>query len=849
MKSILIVISRHDSIIRHDTAAANIFLKDIMTKFSYFANIGATDRQGIVFASATPISGRIDLSDRLYVREAILKNKLACGEYQVGRITGVATINFGFPIINASGDISGVVYTAIKIEHLKTILSSIDVPDNSDLTFLDVNNTVLYSNLEKIYPPGSRFPENLLGKINSVSGNNTVTQHGKDGVMRIYTSRRFSELEGPTLVLGLPEQQAMARVNIITLRNIILLIIIAIAVLAVSRLLFNIFIIRRIDALVSVSDLIASGSYGSQTGISHSDDELGRLAASFDRMSISLKEYIDEKKQTEEIIKKNNQELQASNEEYESINEELISANEELEKSGNELHLAHSRLTAVINSMDAIVYIADMQSYEIFFINDYCRRIWGDITGMVCWKSIHGKQNGPCEFCTNDKLLDLDGRPAGVYSWEFHNPVNNRWYLCRDTAITWTDGKTVRMEIAADITDIKNKEQQLRQAQKMETVGNLAGGLAHDFNNVLSGITGTISLMKFNLKKNKFDPLEMIENIQVIEESASRAADIANQLLTLSRGHKLSLAPVDITESIGHVMKICKNSFDKTIEIKLQLSAGGIMIMADPAQIEQVVLNICVNAMHAMTIMRGANENQGGCLSVTTNFIYADDFFRTNHPEADAENYCIISISDNGVGMDSKTTAKIFDPFFTTKKLNQGTGLGLAMVYNIIKQHKGFIDVYSEQGVGTTFNIFLPELKEADSRQRLSEDQIFAVKGTGTILVLDDEDLLRRTARKMLEASGYSVVDFPDVDKAIEYYSNHYNEIKGVLLDMAMPKLSGKDVFERMKVINPDVKAIIVSGFMQDQRIEEALSSGVSGFLHKPYGMMSLTRIIKEIFG
>ncbi len=408
-----------------------------------------------------------------------------------------------------------------------------------------------------------------------------------------------------------------------------------------------------------------------------------------------------------------------------------------------------------------------------------------------------------------------------------------------------SEGTLIRLD---DITELDKVEMELRQIQKMESIGLLAGGFAHDFNNVLMGITGTLSLVEYKLNKQEpFQEDELKDFVGMMLSSSRRAADLVQQLLSLARKQELSFSPVDLNSAIKHVMNICENTFDKSIELKPVYHDKNAMVNADPGQIEQVLLNLCVNAGHAMTIMRDKNDPRGGVLTVEIERITADNHFCSIHPEAKEIEYWTISVSDTGVGMDGKTMAKIFDPYFSTKEKGKGTGLGLPIVYGIIKQHNGFIDVYSEKGIGSTFKVFLPVIHQGIVEGTTPDEKESIPTGEGLILLVDDEEPVRLVARAILEKCGYTVMCAVDGQEGVNMFKKHHSRIKAVVLDLVMPKKSGLDAYIEMKKIDNKARVLIASGFKQDERIEAALKLGAQGCIQKPFTMESLAKSIHAI--
>jgi len=409
-----------------------------------------------------------------------------------------------------------------------------------------------------------------------------------------------------------------------------------------------------------------------------------------------------------------------------------------------------------------------------------------------------------------------------------------------------------------DISDRKKAEQekdifqsQLMHAQKMEAVGTLAGGLAHDFNNVLGGIMGSLNMMQILFEKESLTQKDVIDRyLETAFDLSMRAADMIKQLLTLSRKQDLQFAPVDINLSLKHVQNICQNSFPKSVLLNFKMLDIPLRVNADPTQIEQAVLNLCVNASHAMTIMRGENEREGGELTVEAGQVLVDESFATKNPGAIRDKqYVYVTVRDNGVGMDVETSKRVFEPFFTTKKKDEGTGLGLSMVYSIVNQHGGFINVESVQGKGSVFSIYIPELKGAgmaSDKNDISED---IQKGSGTVLVVDDEPAILRIAEGMLRHSGYQVMTANGGEKGLEVFMRNHKDIDIVLLDMSMPEASAAELIREMKNVNPWIPIILSSGYAMDERVEKAMNEGADGFVAKPYSIQQLSEKLGEVLG
>ncbi len=404
--------------------------------------------------------------------------------------------------------------------------------------------------------------------------------------------------------------------------------------------------------------------------------------------------------------------------------------------------------------------------------------------------------------------------------------------------------------IRRDITEQAALEAQLMQAQKMEAVGTLVGGLAHDFNNVLGGILGSVSVIELILQEESLNRGEEVRSfIDTMKQSSSMAAGIIHQLLSLSRKQQMEFTAVDLNRSLENVLNLCRNSFPKSVALDFGFHDGPVMVSADPTRIEQAVLNLCLNASNAMTVMRGESAMEGGTLRARTGIATADATFFSANPAPPGEgSHAFIEVSDDGVGMDEETRERIFEPFFTTRGSGGGTGLGLTMAYNIVKQHGGFIDVKSAPDRGSVVTFYLPLARETGPEARPGDGDGIE-HGTGTVLVVDDEAAIRMVARAILEFAGYSTLIAADGEEGVRVFRDAGGTIDLVLLDMSMPRMSGIEVLAELKKIDPAVKVLVTSGFSLDEKVRKALDRGAAGFIGKPFTPHMLTARIREILG
>ena len=600
-------------------------------------------------------------------------------------------------------------------------------------------------------------------------------------------------------------------------RNLGMVIFFVVIALAIAMSLFFTKIITRpIVELAASARRIAQGKWSAAL-VAHGHDEVADLSRSFAGMVTTLRERTEA--------------LEAANKELNIEIDERRQTQEALKKS-------EQKYREIFNATNEAIIIYHSKSGKILDFNQSVCSLSGYTPAEVMNLQVADFSAGEHPY-TGQELTRLFKQTIE------EGPQFFNWHACKkDGELVWVEislnvssirGKDVIILVARDISDRMEAEEELRQAQKMEAIGTLAGGIAHDFNNILSAIFGFTELAKRHISK----PDKLSEDLAEVHKGAIRARDLVQQILTFCRKTEEERLPLQMSLIVKEALKLLRSSIPTSIEIKQSIETQG-MVLADPTQIHQVMMNLCTNAYHAM-------RETGGTLAVSLKEveITAGDYI----PELELApgNYLQLQISDTGCGIEKETVEKIFDPYFTTKEMGEGTGLGLAVVHGIVKSYEGHIKVYSEPGKGTTFNIYLPEVKKEQGEYKPATEEEPVKGGNERIMVVDDEQAIVNVAKLVFTDYGYSVNTFPDGVQALHEFKEHPDHYDLVITDMAMPYMEGTELAQKLLEIRPDIPVILNTGFSERVNKEKAEAMGIKEFVQKPVNLNNLLRATRKV--
>lgn len=506
----------------------------------------------------------------------------------------------------------------------------------------------------------------------------------------------------------------------------------------------------------------------------------------------------------------------------------VLSDVSERKRAVDALRDSEEKYRTMMESMKDAAYICSPELRIEYMNSIMIDRVGRDATGEVCHKAIYG-QDKKCSWCVFDQIEKNEH-----VEYETLDPKDNNYYMVSSSPISRSNGTISKLTIFHDITKIKNIEENLRQSEKMESIGTLAGGIAHDFNNLLYMIVGNTELALEDIPK--WNPA--YTNLEEIKSASLRAAGIVKQLLNFSRKTDQERIPIEAVAVIKDSLKFLRSTIPTTVEIHQHLPEEDIVILADSTQINQAMMNLCINASQAM-------EETGGNLNITVKLTRSETEKTNGFEGLTPGKYLKITLTDTGPGINPEIINRIFDPYFTTKAIGKGSGMGLSIVHGIVKNHGGAICVDSNLGKGTTFRLLFPVVDEKAVNKTKTADE-FSL-GTETILFVDDEQAITDMTQKVLEKLGYRVEARLNPVEALDLFKLKPDTFDLVITDMTMPQMTGAKLSEKLKELRPDIPIIICTGHSSLIDEEKAKRFGIDGYLMKPASMSTIAKAIRNV--
>jgi PAS domain S-box-containing protein len=603
---------------------------------------------------------------------------------------------------------------------------------------------------------------------------------------------------------------------------------------------------RPLYALINALNEISKGAHP-EVHVMSPRSEIGRLTEEFNRMSRAiqereeaLQENVVELELTQTELQDNVQELEQQIDAREQVEAELIAKIDELQRTKTALLQSEKKFRGIFDQTFQLMGVLSPDG-TLLEVNQtalgFCEESEADVVGKLFWDTTWWKFSAELQ----EKVRAAVTRAAAgeLVRFETNHLYGGKLYDIDFSLKPVMDeqGKVVFLiPEGRDITGMKKLEKDLRQSQKMEAIGTLAGGIAHDFNNILTAIIGYTDLAQGKLVDNNL----AARHLERAQEASLRAKELVSRILTFSRQSEQEREPVHMATIIDEVLRLLRSSLPTTIEIHRQISTtrNGDMVLADPTQIHQVLMNLGTNAAHAM-------REHGGVLDISLSDFNVDAALMALHPQLSPGPCLRLTVSDTGHGMESHIKERIFDPYFTTKKVGEGTGMGLAVVHGIVRSYGGEISVYSEPGQGTTFHIFLPKF--------FGEEEVPVTEtclpggGTERILFVDDEPMLAELGQELLQSLGYHVTTAMNGREALHLFRTTPQAFDMVITDMTMPGITGKELAMELLVVRPDIPVILCTGFHELINEKQAKETGIREFIMKPYAIKNLDMTIRKV--
>lgn len=797
---LLSVLANMPAVKNHDLMGCSRVFSDIVEKDPTFANIRLNDLDGNVLCSGVPFSGILNTRDWPAFSWALAQRDFVVGDYRIGVVTGKPSLHCGCPIFDDEGKMTAVLLAALDLKWLNQFAHEARLPEGASLTVMDGNGTVLAREPNPELWVGKSYVDHaVLKAFLKTRGEGTVTGVGLDGIERLYAYTKLTEAKGVPICVysGIPHAVIVRSANRMMAFRIWILAGIMIIGLGAGWLVSRRTLVQPVMALLEAARRLGTGDFSARTGLRHSKDEFGQLAASFDRMASHIEEHWQELTRAEQEVR---------------------------------------RFKVIADNAHYGMVILDT-AHTVLYANKAFAEMHGGTETDVLGKpySVLHHCDTRCEL---DIALERLQKEGVLDLMEIrHCRPDGAWFpvLVHGVVARQSSGEPEFMALlSADASERAALEEQFRQMQKMESIGRLAGGVAHDFNNLLSVILGYGEMLEREVDGEQ-DKKEMVSEIL---HAGERAKNLTMQLLAFSRKQIMQMEVLNLNHVIEDMEKMLRRLIGEDIVLSLHLGTDLAFVQADPAQLQQVLLNLVVNARDAMP--------QGGKIFVETANTFWDCDYARKHANAHSGPYVMLAISDTGNGMDEETKRHVFEPFFTTKPKGQGTGLGLSTVDGIVRQHGGHIHLYSEPGRGTTFRIYFETVDSKTPSAKEEAPVADDINGTETVLVVEDEDNVRSLICGVLRKHGYRIIEAVIPEEAVYHARQAPGEIDLLLTDVVMPNFNGRQVYEQVSALRPNIRVLYMSGYADELIAHHGLISGEFALIQKPFTLQGLLKAVRN---
>lgn len=804
-RQLLIALSKLPEITTRNQVKTQLILTEILKSSPQYTNIYIAAPSGIIWASALPLKEVISVSDRRYFKNALASGKLSSGEYNVGRASSKPVFNLGYPLKDDNGKVTNVICIGLSLDHYKHIIEVYKLPQDASFAIIDHKGIILARAIEpEKYTGKPSNPEIFKQMQEGPEEETSVGTSSAAGDVRIQTYRKI-RLDGEStpymyVRAGIPTTSVISAANTALSKNLWTYAIFLAAAFFTSWLLSKKYIVDKVLLLEQSSQRLSDGDLSIRIADKVTGGELGKLGRSLDVMAEKL-----------------------------TLREEALATSERF-------------LKTIIDTEPECVKLIDTEARLLMMNRAGLEMLQADsfeqVKGHKVSSIVTSEYREAFIKLTSNALLGESGK----LQFEIEG-LKGRHLWMESHMVPFCDEQGVAvsaLSISRDITEHKKAEhdnivlmQQLAQSQKHESIGRLAGGIAHDFNNLLTPIIGYASLLEKEFAKDSPEA-QRLHNIML---ASDKAKNLVQQLLSFSRNQVLEMSTLDINPLIESFQDILRRTIRENIELQLCLTPDIISISADRNQLEQIIMNLVVNAQDAIS--------GKGLITIETALAILDDEYSQMHVGVKAGRYLMLTVSDDGGGMDKETQQHLFEPFFTTKGVGHGTGLGLSTVYGIVKQHGGSIWVYSEKGIGSTFKLYFPAVDEQPTKEVIAVVKKTRIQTTYNILLVEDNEMVKKVTCELLEDAGFKVVAVDGPKQALQ--KCHESSFELLLSDVIMPDMTGPELHTKILQSNPGLKVLYMSGYSSNVISNHGVLDEGICFIQKPFTLDDLMKKIEDV--